>query len=83
MQHVAFCDVVKPLRTDMTDMTMTTLAQPLSGLANLKRALARYRLMTQTKNALQALSDRELFDIGITRGMIRSIAMEHAITVNP
>jgi uncharacterized protein YjiS (DUF1127 family) len=64
-------------------MTMTTLAQPLSGLANLKRALARYRLMTQTKNALQALSDRELFDIGITRGMIRSIAMEHAITVNP
>ena len=63
-------------------ITMTTPAQPLSGLANLKRALARYRLMKKTKNALEALSDRELFDIGITRGMIRSIAMEHAIKVN-
>jgi uncharacterized protein YjiS (DUF1127 family) len=67
----------------MTNMTMTTPAQPLSGLATLKRALARYRLMKQTKNALQALSDRELFDIGIKRGMIREISMERAIAVNP
>jgi uncharacterized protein YjiS (DUF1127 family) len=37
---------------------------------------ARWMLQQQTIRELHALSDKELNDIGINRGMIRSIAME-------
>ena len=37
---------------------------------------AKRRLYNQTVRELDSLTDRELKDLGITRGMIRSIAME-------
>lgn len=38
----------------------------------------RHRLYKDTYNSLQRLTDYELKDIGITRGMIREISMDHA-----
>lgn len=40
------------------------------------KRIKREQLVRQTANELEKLSDRELRDIGIHRGMIRSIAME-------
>jgi len=39
-----------------------------------------YRNYKQTYNALQNLSDHELKDIGMTRGMIRRVALERTDT---
>jgi len=38
----------------------------------------RYRKYRQTYNALQRLSDYELKDIGMSRGMIKRVALERA-----
>lgn len=38
----------------------------------------RYRKYRQTYNALQRLSDYELRDIGLSRGMVKRTAMERA-----
>lgn len=42
----------------------------------LDKSLSRYWEINRTIKELSALSDRELYDIGINRSMIRSIAME-------
>ena len=42
----------------------------------LKDRIERYRRYRETLNDLAGLTDKELNDIGINRGMIRSIAME-------
>jgi len=44
----------------------------------LKEQYKKYRNYRQTYNTLQDLSDHELKDIGVTRGMIKRIAQEHA-----
>lgn len=51
--------------------------QPLMDFISLKkREFKAYRDARATVNELQALSDKELQDIGISRGMIHSIAQE-------
>ncbi|MDF2140214.1 DUF1127 domain-containing protein [Paenirhodobacter sp. CAU 1674] len=51
----------------------------LSGLfAGLSEALARRRVYRQTLRELQALSTRELSDLGIHRSMITRVAQEAA-----
>ncbi len=44
--------------------------------ANLRQSFADYRLFQKTYNELNQLADRELADLGITRGDISSIARE-------
>jgi len=44
----------------------------------LKAAVDRYRTFKRTLDELEKLSDNELYDIGITRGMIKEVAKEHA-----
>ena len=44
--------------------------------ARLSRALAQYRTFRTVQDELDALSDRELADLGITRLNIREIARE-------
>ena len=39
---------------------------------------ARYRVFRQTQNELAALTDRDLADLGVSRGQIRSLALEAA-----
>ena len=61
--------------------THTTLA-PASGrslstlFADLVARYERHRKFRQTVLELQSLSDRELADLGMTRSMIRRIALE-------
>jgi uncharacterized protein YjiS (DUF1127 family) len=49
--------------------------------AKIKRALEQRKTYKRTLKELTKLSDRELSDIGITRGMINEIAREHATGV--
>ena len=44
--------------------------------STLKNKLTRVQNIRKTVNELSKLSDRELADIGISRGMIRGIALE-------
>lgn len=64
----------------MTTLAMTADKIGLSSLASwfkrLDATITRNRAINQTIKELSALSDAELRDIGINRGMIRSIAME-------
>lgn len=46
--------------------------------SKLKAAVDRYRTFKRTLEELEKLSDKDLYDIGITRGMIKEIAKEHA-----
>ena len=46
--------------------------------AGLADRVHRYSLYRQTLNELSQLSDRDLADIGVSRGAITSIAIEHA-----
>ena len=56
---------------------MKSLAMQLTRMWNQFCELrAKRRLYKQTVRELDGLSDRELRDLGITRGMIRSVAME-------
>lgn len=50
-------------------------------ISRIKTKIARRRVMKATIRDLNALSDHELNDIGIYRGMIRGIAMQQADTV--
>lgn len=45
-------------------------------LTRLNRRIVARRLMKQTRNELQSLSNRELTDMGITRGEIPRVAKE-------
>ncbi|WP_371157076.1 DUF1127 domain-containing protein [Jannaschia sp. 2305UL9-9] len=47
-------------------------------LATLRTDWANWRLYRQTVNELSDLSNRELADLGLSRSMIRSIALEAA-----
>ena len=47
-------------------------------LRNLQDARGRYRVYRQTVRELNALTDRDLSDLGINRTMIDSIAVEAA-----
>ncbi|MEM8823849.1 MAG: DUF1127 domain-containing protein [Pseudomonadota bacterium] len=49
-----------------------------SRLATLRADWAKWRQYRKTVNELSALSTRDLDDLGIARGMIRSIALEAA-----
>jgi uncharacterized protein YjiS (DUF1127 family) len=56
-----------------------SFADRLSNIAkSVKLALHRRRLFNQTVRELNALSDRELADLGIHASMIKSIALEAA-----
>jgi uncharacterized protein YjiS (DUF1127 family) len=56
------------------------IAAPFKAVARLSRSfierLEKDRLVNLTIKELSRLSDSELADIGISRGMIRSVAME-------
>ncbi|WP_171128031.1 MULTISPECIES: DUF1127 domain-containing protein [unclassified Ruegeria] len=47
-------------------------------LGGLKLRFNRYRTFRQTYNALAALSNRELADLGLNRSMIRRLALQAA-----
>lgn len=46
--------------------------------AQIKEHFEKHRTYKRTLKELSKLTDRELADIGISRGMIREIAREHA-----
>ena len=52
------------------------LTEMMHKFQSLKIEYMRQKQINKTIKELSALTDRELLDIGITRGMIRSIAME-------
>ncbi len=59
----------------------TSVAAPkASGLsvffANVAERFRQYRIYRETYNELNALSDRELADLGLSRSMIRRLAIE-------
>lgn len=55
------------------------LADRLAGLVNsVKQAMQRRRIFNQTARELNALSSRDLADLGIHRSMITRIALEAA-----
>lgn len=60
--------------TTMTDETLATAGHKPSFFASLLGALRTWRKTNATRTALSALTDRELDDIGMTRGDIESIA---------
>ncbi len=61
---------------------MTTITQthkrPGGILAGLKQRMTQYHVYRTTLNELSNLSDRELFDLGISRMDVRSIAYKAA-----
>ena len=61
--------------------TTSAVRSPRSGntlFGKAKDAFARYRLYSRTMAELGQLSDRELADLGLTRGAIASVAHEAA-----
>jgi uncharacterized protein YjiS (DUF1127 family) len=55
----------------------TAKAPGFSGfLASLSERLRQYRVYRETYNELSTLSDRELNDLGMSRSMIRRLAIE-------
>lgn len=50
----------------------------LALFANAKTRMAQYRTFRRTMNELNALTDRELADLGINRSMIHSISHDAA-----
>ncbi|WP_241559869.1 DUF1127 domain-containing protein [Solirhodobacter olei] len=59
--------------------TLTTNLPANSGLglfAQLRAKLRRHAVYVRVYNELSALSDRELEDIGLVRGMLRDVASE-------
>ena len=56
---------------------MGTILEPIThAFKNFKSSVEKHYNINSTIKELSKLSDRELNDIGISRGMIRSIAME-------
>lgn len=63
----------------MAATTITDYAAPGTGLlARLRQAFAEYRVYVETRNELDALSDRELADLGIARFAIDEVARNAA-----
>lgn len=64
--------------------TQTTQTTPLSGITALPRRIAAryraYRLYRETFDGLNALGNRELNDLGLSRSDLRRIATEAAYT---
>ena len=61
----------------MTYELGNTGAAGLSGLvARISKSLADYRLFRQTVDELEALNDRELADLGLSRLSVRDVAYE-------
>lgn len=59
--------------------TETTLGGWISALrADVAERFAKYRLYRTTLNELASLSDRDLLDLGLHRGMIDAVAREAA-----
>lgn len=57
------------------------IARPLQGvglLASLREAFRRHRVYQQTVSELSALTNMELADLGLSRSMIRRVAIEAA-----
>lgn len=64
-----------------TETRTTTAAEGLrfgAIRAAIADRLAKYKLYRQTLDELAALNDRELADLGLSRGMIRGVAQEAA-----
>ena len=58
----------KELTTWHTPSTLNDYAAPTAGLfARLRQAFSTYRAYVETRDELEALSDRELADLGISR----------------
>ena len=51
-----------------------------TAVASVKAAIARHAIYVQTLNELNALTDRELADLGISRLNIRDVAAKSAYT---
>ena len=66
----------------MMSMTHVSTLAPLSRvrghLHEISQRIERYRLFQRTLSELSALSDRDLYDLGITRGMVRDVAHDAA-----
>jgi uncharacterized protein YjiS (DUF1127 family) len=64
----------------MTSITLNAdkigLKPLIDWFKRLDQSMSRNREIRQTIKELNRLTDKELKDIGITRGMIRSVAME-------
>ena len=61
----------------MAVITLNDYAAPGAGIfARLSRAFADYRAFFATRNELEALSDRELADLGIARFAINDVARD-------
>ena len=61
----------------MAVITLNDYAAPSTGIfARLSRAFADYRAFVETRNELEALSDRELADLGIARFAINDVARD-------
>lgn len=63
------------LAVNPNDYAVNGYATPATGFfARLRQAFADYRVYLQTRNELEALSDRELADLGIARLSIDEVA---------
>jgi uncharacterized protein YjiS (DUF1127 family) len=59
--------------------TASTVNRVFSHLGDIVGSVIAWNDARVTRNALSALSDRELDDIGLTRGNIESVALNHFI----
>lgn len=62
--------------TDNRTATVTLADRATALFANISEAYAQRKLYNTTFNELQALSNRELADLGIHRSMIKRVALE-------
>ena len=61
----------------MAVITLNDYAAPRAGIfARLRRAFADYRAFFETRNEIEALSDRELADLGIALFAINDVARD-------
>jgi uncharacterized protein YjiS (DUF1127 family) len=59
-------------------LTNTAAVNGLGLIDRARNAVAQYRTYRQTVNELEALSNRELADLGLSRALIRDIARTSA-----
>lgn len=63
----------------MAVISLNDYAAPSAGIfARVRRAFADYRAYVETRSELEALSDRELPDVGIARFAIGDVARDAA-----
>lgn len=65
--------------TETTYATASTVNRIFSLLGDFVGTVIAWNDARVTRNALSALSDRELDDIGLTRGNIEAVALNHFI----